>query len=512
MGVRKALSAMPSWARWVVALTLLRAVLGAIVPITPEEAYHWNYARHLDWSYYDHPPTIAWAIALGRLVLGDTVLGVRAVPIIFGTGTALLLAQLADRFYGQRAAVWAVLLISIQPITLLASSSGFPDAPLLFFWTLALTCVWRALDADSGLWWLAAGASLGLAALSKYTAAFLGLSVLLYLMSSSRHRRWLHTPWPYLAAGLSLLVFTPVLWWNWVHDWDSFRYQSVERLSQANEINPLAAAKFMGQQWLGVLPLTLPLGVAAAWGAARSAREDEKFLLWSLLPMVTFFFLLSWGRSIHVLWPLPAYVGLTVLMAGTLARADGAIASWYEQRKFWLLGVTGALLIGAGLHLAFFLPGLAPVRGLYGWNIVAGRARMLHASLRNDAFYVGIGRKYVCASQLAFHLRAPHQVHGQNLIGQDGLQYNYWVAPATLAGRDAVLVVEDSTRGEDRLVPAVDALRRSFRLIEPAGEIIVPIGRQTLVRTPPARFYLYVGRGYLPSQAQRSGARRDQGE
>ena len=78
MGLREALTAAPSWVRWFLALITLRILLIPVIPILPEEAYHWNFARHLDWGYYDHPPMIAWAIAAGRLVFGDTQRVVRS--------------------------------------------------------------------------------------------------------------------------------------------------------------------------------------------------------------------------------------------------------------------------------------------------------------------------------------------------------------------------------------------------------------------------------------------------
>src|SRR5262245_46064480 len=81
-----------------IAATVIRLVMAWIIPISPEEAYHWNFSRHLDWSYYDHPPMLAWAIAAGRLVFADTELGVRFVPLLFSIGTMVSLAWLARRF------------------------------------------------------------------------------------------------------------------------------------------------------------------------------------------------------------------------------------------------------------------------------------------------------------------------------------------------------------------------------------------------------------------------------
>jgi dolichol-phosphate mannosyltransferase len=40
----------------------LRLVYLGSAELMPEEAYYWNYSRHLDLSYLDHPPMVAWLI------------------------------------------------------------------------------------------------------------------------------------------------------------------------------------------------------------------------------------------------------------------------------------------------------------------------------------------------------------------------------------------------------------------------------------------------------------------
>ena len=69
----------PVWGRWLIGVTVVRGIFAALIPPTPEEAYHWDFAVHLDWSYYDHPGMIAWSIALGRLFFGDTPFAIRFV-------------------------------------------------------------------------------------------------------------------------------------------------------------------------------------------------------------------------------------------------------------------------------------------------------------------------------------------------------------------------------------------------------------------------------------------------
>ncbi|HVR86355.1 MAG TPA: glycosyltransferase family 39 protein, partial [Planctomycetota bacterium] len=267
---------MPDWARWLLALLPIRLLLAAIVPVLPEEAYHWNFARHLDWGYLDHPPMIAWAIAAGRLVAGDTALGIRLLPLLFSLGTSALIARLARRIYGEAAAAWAVLLFTLAPIPLLVSEAGFPDSPLLFFWTLTMALGWEAVDSGRPRAWIAAGASLGGAMLSKYTAILLVPSLFFYLLFWTRDRRRLASPWPYVAGLVALGVFLPVLYWNWKHGWVSLLYQSRGRLEESHGFS---LGRYLRSQALAPFTLTLPLAAAAVWRLARSTRPEERYLL-----------------------------------------------------------------------------------------------------------------------------------------------------------------------------------------------------------------------------------------
>jgi dolichol-phosphate mannosyltransferase len=526
------------WVTALIAVTIIRLFMAWVIPLSPEEAYHWNFARHLDWSYYDHPPMLGWAIAVGRLVFGDTELGVRLVPVLFSIGTAALLAALARRFYGAIAAAWTVLLLALNPCVLVVGGWGFPDAPLLFFWSLTMVLVWRALETDRGYWWLGAGAALGAGMLSKYTAAFLVPSVFFYLTFSPKYRRWLVTPWPYLGGIASLLVFMPVVYWNWVHDWVSFRFQSTARLSAANDFSWRAGGVFLGEQWLAILPLTLPLAIAVLWQAIRRRRADERFLMWLFLPTIAFFWAFGFTPSYHVLWALPAYLSLTVLMAGSLVRAETFIARLYRDHFKWVGAFAACILIIGVIHAAWVIPGISPLRETYGWEQVSARAKAEresllasqdnqtrniedrgsriwdrarfvplsfsantrssifnpHSSLNHGVFFLAIGnRSYPCPSQLAFHLNEPENVHGTSLLGISNLQYQFWSNPELLRGQDAVVVLE-SGRNDEWMMGFV---AKHFQVVESAGEILLPMGKVPFGPKRQKRFLFYRARGYL---------------
>ncbi|HLH27382.1 MAG TPA: hypothetical protein VKW77_00620, partial [Acidimicrobiales bacterium] len=50
---------LPPWPVCVAAAAALRAVAVLVLPVLPEESYHWLYSRHPALSYYDHPPMVA---------------------------------------------------------------------------------------------------------------------------------------------------------------------------------------------------------------------------------------------------------------------------------------------------------------------------------------------------------------------------------------------------------------------------------------------------------------------
>ena len=489
------LNRIPIWVRWLVVLLPLRIALITIVPVLPEEAYHWNFARHLDWSYYDHPPMIAWSIAAGRVLFGDTALGIRVVPLLYSVGTSILLARMAKRFYGDAAAVWAIVLFTLMPVGLMVSAAGFPDSPLLFFWALTMSLAWKAIDGQDGRRWMAAGAALGAAMLSKYTAVLLVPGVFLHLVSSRRDRRWLATPWPYLAAVVALAVFAPVIYWNWKHEWSSFRFQTMGRMEEARGTAG-RPGRFLVNQALANVPLTLPLLLAAAVRLVRTARREEQFLRSCLLPILSVFVLVSLFRPAHLLWPVPGYLGLIVVMAAIVPEGRGRVARLYGRARHALVAISIAGFLIAGVHLGFFLPWISPIQGPYGWEEAAARAREVWATIPDPAFYLALGRKYTCTSQLAYRLNLPEDVFGADLIGDHALQYEYWSDPAFLKGRSAVIVLEDHTRAY-----RLERLRQLFGTVEPAGEVVVPVGRSPLVPAPPVRFTLYRARGYQPPES-----------
>jgi hypothetical protein len=225
----------------------------------------------------------------------------------------------------------------------------------------------------------------------------------------------------------------------------------------------------------------------------RSRTPIARFLLCLSLPLLGFFFFVGVFRSTHAFWPLPAWIALSILMGDVLSRGAGRVAAFYQ--KAWPI-LAGILVAATGLAVAHAvrpLPGIPPVRSLRGWDEVAARASTIRSVLPAGSFYLGIGRRYLCASQLAFHLHAPMDVHSKNLVDEDGLQFRYWDSPEALRGRDAVIVAE-----EDWNPDLAGLLRKYFERVEAEGAPL-SVGRLGFRDGgKEERYVFYVGHGYRP--------------
>ena len=180
------------------AAAVVRLLVAAFVPLVPDEAYYWEWSRHLAAGYFDHPPVIAWLIRAGTLIAGATPFGVRAGPIVAGWLGSCIAASLADRLGGPQAAWRLAVLLTVVPLAGVGLILATPDAPLLACSAVMLWAIDHAVS-DAGdpadgpapaeqspalAWWIVAGVALGSGASSKYTVVLIPAAVLIALTRS----------------------------------------------------------------------------------------------------------------------------------------------------------------------------------------------------------------------------------------------------------------------------------------------------------------------------------------
>jgi 4-amino-4-deoxy-L-arabinose transferase-like glycosyltransferase len=183
------------------ALLVLRAIMAAQLPLSADEAYYWLWSQHLAAGYFDHPPMIAWLIRAGTFLFGDTPFGVRFAGLVlslpagwFVWRTAAYILKDDDR------AALAALFFNLTLMVSVELLAATPDMPSLVTSAAFVYFLARVEAEDDGRLWLGAGMAAGLGLLSKFSALFLGLGALLWLVLDRNARKWLLSPWPYLGA------------------------------------------------------------------------------------------------------------------------------------------------------------------------------------------------------------------------------------------------------------------------------------------------------------------------
>src|SRR5580692_10995844 len=301
----------------VAALVLLRLVGAAWTPLTFDEAYYWIWSKHLAFGYYDHPPAVALVIRLGTMIAGDTELGVRLVSILLALPMSWATYRAASiLFGGQRAAATATILLNVTLMAAVGTLIVTPDAPLLVASSFVLFYLAKLLETGRGAWWLAVGAAVGAALLSKYTALFFGPAILIWLAGVPKLRRWLLSPWPYLGGLVALLVFSPVILWNADHHWVSF----IKQIGRARlaDFRPSFIGELIPTQVVFATPLVFVLGAMGLYALARrdggalAARALINAIFWTI---VAYFIWHALHARVEANWFAPVYPAFAIAAA-----------------------------------------------------------------------------------------------------------------------------------------------------------------------------------------------------
>lgn len=464
-------------------VTLFRLVYGARLGLAEDETYYWQWSRHLALSYYDQGPGVAWLIRLGTLLLGHTPLGVRLGAILLAGATGWLLFLTARRWFDDRVALWALALLTIAPLPAAGSILTTYDAPQVFFWAAALYALTRTLQENRAGGWYVVGVLVGLGGLCKLTSLLFAPCVLLFLLLSPSHRRWLTTPHPYLAFLLALALFAPVVIWNARHGWMGFLH-TVTLGNRTRDARPLRwFGDFLVGQAIALGPLLFLAEIRAlsrAWGRGRrqrppQGRRDAYRFVWAFgAPILLICVVISLRSKLEINWPAPTH------LAGLLAVAAWFAPAWRRGRSGSRAWIAATIGVSSVLTLIAFFPALLPALGLnvsarqakklnqtYGWPEIAAGVQAARSDLEREGKPVFVaGVNYRVNSVLAFYLPDQPETKGLYLNSRRD-QYWIWTDPKSLVGQNAVLAFDD------RNADAVALARRYFASVEALPPLVV---------------------------------------
>jgi dolichol-phosphate mannosyltransferase len=467
----------------------LRVIFSAQIELLPEEAYYWNYSRHLDIGYLDHPPMVAWLIRLGTDLFGNSEFGVRFGALGCGAVTAFFAYRLARNLFGDETALIALAMSQVLPFFFLSGMLMTPDAPLTAAWAASLYFLERALIGARRWAWLCAGLALGLGLISKYSIGLLGAVTVVFMVLDPPSRRWFRRWEPYAGVLVAAAVFSPVVIWNAQHEWASFVFQTARRLT---ELPRFSLHKLIGSALILLTPVGLIAVGAALLENCPPVRRSWRFLCVGVLVPMAVFVIFSVRHEVKLDW-----TGAPCLGA---ARA-GASGSRQWLRTAWPVTfvVMLALYTLGFYHLTEGIPGLGytrhtellPVEWRDFGQQIDGIADGVREQYGDNLLVVGMDR-YAIASELAFYSndqrKAVASRSSWHLFDELGLMYEQWFPLKLQAGRNLLLVAWD---------PADLA---SSRLEKRVAEL-EPIHDGVLTRdgTVVRHFYYRVAHGYQPS-------------
>ena len=387
------------------------------LPVHPDEAYYWDWSRHLAFSYFDGPPLTAYLIHLSTLVLGNTAVGIKTVAVVCTLCGALFVYRLAYEMFDEQVAFVTLILLLMMPLTQASFVISTLDPPMVCFWALSLYWFYLAVSRDSNLYRYLAGIALGLTLLAKYQGILLVPTFFLFLLMTPYRRQFKNINW-YLAGLLALVIFSPVIIWNGQHDWLSFSFQYNHGVAQHKVFQWDLFGYFVGVNMLVVNPIFFVAMFIFAFRHLRTNIINPK-LLYLLLPFfITFFYFFYEGlfQPTNANWAATAYISGIVLLGYYIVHGK------HYKLYYWGIGFSLILII----FMRF--PGVIPMlpkdsnlKGkFYGYTELFDQAE----SVIQPGDII-ISNRQQLAAEAAFHLPGQPQTY---IIRDDPKQYQFWSA------------------------------------------------------------------------------------
>jgi 4-amino-4-deoxy-L-arabinose transferase-like glycosyltransferase len=470
--------------------SLLRLAVGAMLGLSVDESYTTAIARQLSLSYFDHPPLHVWLVGgWAKFVGNEAPWLVRTPFVLLFAGSSWLLFRLSGAAFGDRPAFWTVLAFNLAPLFAVGFASWvLPDGPLMFcslvmIWSVNRALLTTASEQGALRWWLMAGVSAGLALLSKYLAVFPALGVALFLLTS-RHRRVLATPGPWIALVVAIVLFTPVIMWNAQHGWVSIAFQGARAIPTS-----FSAERFsldLAGQFAYLSPVIAVGLVFALGGVVRRGPRDEAGWLFGCLAVgpIAFFSLAALWTTVLPHWSAIGWLFAFPLLGRTIGELEQARPRLFAVSIHMTAGFL-ALILALGVSQATTgwldrfvrtFPANDPMVDVLDWRELKGALasrRLLQSGLvLATVSYIDAGKvdyalggtvPVLCLTAAAHHYAFLHNVD-------------------TFRGRD-VIIVANGRRSDWR------------QLVEPYFQRVEPLPDLSLTRASEPVLTLKIARG-----------------
>lgn len=412
----------------------IRIIFINIMGIMPQDAYYDFYAQHIDLSYYDHPPLIAYILRLFTTLFGKKVIVLKLADFTITLFTIIAFYKLAGKFLSRNKTQMATaLLISTLMVSILSLIST-PDVPLMLCWAISLIFLYDAIWKKKNICWVWSGIFTGLSFDSKYTALFLIIGLVGFLMMTKSFRNLIISKWFFLYLISFVITILPVVIWNAKNNFASFRFQSEGRVQEGLHVDITGFIGVIGHQSAILLPT---LFFSLVYFIYRYCRKygirpgripsEQLFLLCFFIPLFLGFIFISFFYWVKLNWIMPAYI-------------TGII--WVV--RFWnIKWIRFQLIFSLILHLLLAIEIIFyvfPIRSddtWFGWTAFSDKVTTMREQYPKA--FIFSSDDYKTAAILNFYLN--EMVYSKNIVGEKALQFDFVGTDLrTLNGRNAIYI------------------------------------------------------------------------
>jgi hypothetical protein len=317
----------------------LHLATNGILGFHTDELYYIDAGRHPAFGYVDFPPLVPLLARFETDLLGTSPWKLRVLPTLLGglmvalsgayvrrlggslqlQAIALLIAMAAPYFLG---ANWVFQTVTFDEVTWMVA----------LYWFLCLVIDGRPR------YWVYLGITLGIGLEVKYTIVGLILGICLAVLLTPSLRHALRSRYPWIAAALALLIWSPNLAWQLAEGFPSLEYARNHRGSGGGPLIYVV-------EIVVYLFFLLPLWIAGLVSLFRS-RSLRPIAIACALPLVLFLFV---GKSYYAVGTVP------------IALAQGLMAISHLKRPRLRAGFQIAAVVAAAAEFLTFAQITLPI-------------------------------------------------------------------------------------------------------------------------------------------------------
>ncbi len=327
-----------------------------------DELYYLDSGRHPAFGYVDFPPIVPLLARLETGLLGISPWTLRLLPTLLGGFMVILSGAYVRRLGGSLWLQGLALLVAVAAPYFLGANWVFQTVTFdEVIWMVALYWFLCLVTDQRPRYWIYLGITLGIGLEVKYTIVGLIVGSGMAVLLTPALRRALRTRYPWIAAAIALLIWTPNLVWQVAEGFPSLTYITNHQGSGGGPavylIEIFGYLFFLVPLWLAGLvswfrsPLLRPIGIACAG------------------PLLFFLFV---GKSYYAVGTVP------------LAMAQGVMAISHVKRP----------MIRSGLQIAVVVASVLEFLAVAQLTLPITPANRLHAAgldAKNELFADSVG-------------------------------------------------------------------------------------------------------------------------